>query len=210
MISIDKFYSRVMPYVQGCPEPTASQAILDAAIEFCDSTNVMRQTLDTFFTSKDVNNYDIDMPNRQLRVSKILAVCLDDEKLSGVFEQDSYYLPNREGKPTAYYTRRVDEALSLRFNVFPDDRYSVEISAALAPTRSATSIETDLYDYWGDAIVMEAIAKLASMPQTVFFNPALAVEMASKAREQRHVARIESHQGKVRGGTRVRLRPLVR
>ena len=51
MISIDKFYSRVMPYVQGCPEPTASQAILDAAIEFCDKTNVMRQTLDTFFTS---------------------------------------------------------------------------------------------------------------------------------------------------------------
>ena len=50
----------------------------DAAIEFCDSTNVMRQTLDTFF--KDVNNYDIDLPNRQLRVSKILAVCFDDDK----------------------------------------------------------------------------------------------------------------------------------
>lgn len=210
MISIDKFYSRVLPYVQGCPEPTASQAILDAAIEFCDSTNVMRQTLDTFFTSKDVNSYDVDLPNRQLRVSKILSVCLDDKELSGIFEQDSYSLSVRDGKPTAYYTRRVDEALALRFNVFPDDRYSVKVSAALAPTRSATSVETDLFDYWGDAIVMEAIAKLASMPQTVFFNPALAVEMASKAREQRHVARIESHQGKVRGGTRVRIRPLVR
>ena len=210
MISIDKFYSRVIPYVQGCPEPTASQAILDAAIEFCDSTNVMRQTLDKFFTSKDVNDYDIDLPSRQLRVSKILAVCLDDDKLSGVFEQDSYYLPNRSSKPTAFFTRRVDEALTLRFNVHPDARYSVEISAALAPTRSATSVETDLYDYWGDAIAMEAIAKLANMPQTVFFNPALAVEMANKAREQRHTARIESQQGKVRGGTRVRLRPLVR
>ncbi len=210
MISIDKFYSRVMPYVQGCPEPTASQAILDAAIEFCDKTNVMRQTLDTFFTSKDVVDYDIDLPSRQLRVSKILTVCLDDDKLSGVFEQDSYYLPNREGKPTGYYTRRVDEALTLRFNVTPDDRYSVEVSAALSPTRSATSIESDLYDYWGDAIVSEAIAKLASMPQTVFFNPALAVEMSNKSREQCHTARIESQQGKVLGGTRVRLRPLVR
>ena len=210
MISIDKFYSRVMPYVQGCPEPTASQAILDAAIEFCDRTNVMRQTLDSFFTSKDVNDYDLDLPSRQLRVSKVLAVCLDDKKLSGVFEDDSYRLSSREGKPSAYYTRRVDEALSLRFNVLPDDRYTVEVSAALSPTRSATSVETDLYDYWGDAIVMQAISKLASMPMTVFFNPALSVEMANKAREQRHTARIESQQGKVRGGTRVRLRPLVR
>jgi len=210
MVNVDKFYSRVLPYVQGCPEPTASQAIIDAAIHFCDSTNVMRQSLDTFYTSVDLNDYDIDPPSRQLRVSKILAVRLDGEELSGVFEDDSYMLPAREGKPTAFYTRRVDEALSLRFNVLPDARYAVEVSAAFAPTRSATTVETDLYDYWGDAIVMEAIAKLTSIPQTIFFNPALSVEMASKAREQRHTARIESHQGKVRGGSRVRLRPLVR
>lgn len=210
MISIDKFFSRVLPYVQGCPEPTASQAILDAAIDFCDSTNVMRQSLDTFYTSVDLNDYDIDPPHKQMRVSKVLAVRLDGDCINGIFEEDSYKLSTREGKPTAFYTRRVDEVLSLRFNVLPDARYAVEISAAFAPTRSATVVETDLFDYWGDAIAMEAISRLTGMPETLFSNPALSVEMGNRARAQRHEARIESFQGKARGGSRVKYRPLVR
>jgi hypothetical protein len=210
MISIDKFFSRVMPYVQGCPEPTASQAILDAAIDFCDSTAVMRRSLDTFYTRADLNDYDLDTPHKSLRIAKILAVRLDGDPISGVFEEDSYRLSVREGKPTGFYTRRIDETLTLRFNVLPDARYPVEVSASFAPTRSATVVENDLFDYWGDAIAMEAIARLSGMPETLFSNPALSVEMSNRARAQRHEARIESFQGKVRGGSRVKIRPLVR
>ena len=50
MISIDSFFSRVLPYVVGCSEPMARQAVLDSAIKFCDQSNVIRQTVDAFST----------------------------------------------------------------------------------------------------------------------------------------------------------------
>lgn len=210
MISIDSFFSRVIPYVVGCSEPMARQSILDAAISFCDKTSIMRQTVDAFSTVSDITSYDVETPNSQLRVSRILSVTIDGEEVAGIFEEDVPTLTARSAKPTAFYTTRNGSELLLNMYPTPDDAYSVVITAAYAPTRSATSVEDDLYNYYSEAIASSAIAKLAEVPNMPFSNDMLAAKMGMEAVKLCSAAKAESYYGRIRGGTRVKSRPLVR
>lgn len=210
MISIATFYPRVLPYVLGCSEPLADIHIRDAAIYFCQQTDVTRRPIDQFSTVAGLNSYEIDAPDRQLRVERILSLKLDGCELDGVFTEDSYQITDTTGRPSRFYTRRVDELLTLMFDRTPDNAYPVDMSVCFAPTQSASQVEDDLFNLWGEIIAFEAVSRLAMIPETSFSNPGLAMQMRADARRLMHGARIEGYHGRVRGSSTVRPRPLVR
>lgn len=211
MISIDSFFPRVLPYVIGCSEPLARQAILDSAIKFCDSSLTLRQTSDAFKTVKGLKGYDLETPNNQLRVSRVISVTVDGKEIGGIFEEDApLYDTTRTGKPTGFFTTRVDSELVLNFYPLPDDAYSVVVTAAYAPTMLASTVENDLFDYWSEGIVAGAVSKLAGIPNMPFTNELLAANMGTLADKKCSQGKIESYHGRIRGGTRVKPRPLVR
>ena len=85
MISIDTFFPRVMPYLIGCSEPIARQAILDSATRLCEKTLILRQALDSFNTIKGLVDYDLESPNNQMRVARVLSVTIDGKAIKGLF-----------------------------------------------------------------------------------------------------------------------------
>lgn len=210
MLSIDQFFPRVLPFVVGCSEPLARQAILDSAIKYCEKTLILRQSLDSFNTIKNLVNYDLESPNNQMRVARVLSVNIDGKEIKGIFEEDVPLLNENEGKPTGFYTSRVDSDFVLNLYPKPDRKYKVDVVVALAPTRSATSVEDDLFNIWAEGIASGAIAYLTKIPNMPFTNPEIAMMKDMEASKHMQESRVESYYGRIRGGTRVKSRPLVR
>ena len=210
MLSIDELFPRVLPYVPGCSEPLARQAILDSAIAFCETTSILNQTLDAFNTVSGLVSYDLESPNRQMKVARILSVTVDGKEIHGTFSEDVPMLQDREGRPTSFYTTRIDSEFVLNLHPTPDDRYPVVVTVALSPVITATSLENDLVNVWSDAIVEGAIARIAKVPNQPFSSFDVAMLYDQSSARKTALVKAESYQGRIRGGTRVKTRPLVR
>jgi hypothetical protein len=210
MKPLSAFFPRILPYLPGCSEPLAAQVLVNAAIEFCDASLVLRQNLDTFKTFKGQIQYDLDPPSAQHDISRVMGVTLDYKELTaGMAEVIRGDLPTAVAKPRGFYTDRTDSVLTLMLSPPPDGAYDVVVNVALAPARTATQLDDDLYNTWINPIVSSAIAQAMQIPGQPFSNPAQAQVLLNSAARQTNSSRIESNYGLVRGSMRVRYRPFA-
>ena len=210
MKALSAFFPRILPYLPGCPEPLVAQVLIDAAIEFCDSSLVLRQNLDTFNTVIGRVQYDLDAPSAQHDINRVMGVTLDGKELvAGMSEALRGDMPTAPAKPRGFYTDRTDSVFTLMLSPPPDEVYSVLVNVALSPARTATQLDDDLYNTWINPIVSSAIAKAMQIPGQPFSNPAQAQILLNSAARQTVTSRIEGNYGLVRGSMRVRYRPFA-
>ncbi len=209
MVNIAEFYPRLLVQVPGCSEPLAQQSLLDAAIEFCDKSLIIRQNLDVFFTVDGRKVYDLDPPTSSHTIARVLSVECDGRVLNGLLQEDTAGLSTDPSRPLAFYTTRTDNELLLNLYPIPDDRYRATAHVALKPTRTAQQLDDDLFTIWADAIIDGAISRIARIPGQPFTDVNYAMAMANSAREKTAKARIEAYNGRIRGGTAVKMRPFV-
>lgn len=210
MKALSAFFPRILPYLPGCPEPLAAQVLIDAAIEFCDSSLVLRQNLDTFNTVVGRVQYDLDAPSAQHDINRVMGVTLDGKELvAGMAEALRGDMPTAPAKPRGFYTDRTDSVFTLMLSPPPDEVYSVLVNVALSPARTATQLDDDLYNTWINPIVSSAIAQAMQIPGQPFSNPAQAQILLNSVARQTVTSRIEGNYGFVRGSMRVRSRPFA-
>ena len=210
MKALSAFFPRILPYLPGCPEPLAAQVLIDAAIEFCDSSLVLRQNLDTFNTVVGRVQYDLDAPSAQHDINRVMGVTLDGKELvAGMTEALRGDMPTAPAKPRGFYTDRTDSVFTLMLSPPPDEVYSVLVNVALSPARTATQLDDDLYNTWINPIVSSAIAQAMQIPGQPFSNPAQAQILLNSVARQTVTSRIEGNYGFVRGSMRVRSRPFA-
>ena len=210
MKALSAFFPRILPYLPGCPEPLAAQVLIDAAIEFCDSSLVLRQNLDTFNTVVGRVQYDLDAPSAQHNINRVMGVTLDGKELvAGMSEALRGDMPTAPAKPRGFYTDRTDSVFTLMLSPPPDEVYSVLVNVALSPARTATQLDDDLFNTWINPIVSNAIARAMQIPGQPFSNPAQAQILLNSVARQTVTSRIEGNYGFVRGSMRVRYRPFA-
>lgn len=210
MKALSAFFPRILPYLPGCPEPLAAQVLIDAAIEFCDSSLVLRQNLDTFNTVVGRVQYDLDAPSAQHDINRVMGVTLDGKELvAGMSEALRGDMPTAPAKPRGFYTDRTDSVFTLMLSPPPDKVYSVLVNVTLSPARTATQLDDDLYNTWINPIVSSAIAQAMQIPGQPFSNPAQAQILLNSVARQTVTSRIEGNYGFVRGSMRVRSRPFA-
>lgn len=210
MKALSAFFPRILPYLPGCPEPLAAQVLIDAAIEFCDSSLVLRQNLDTFNTVVGRVQYDLDAPSAQHDINRVMGVTLDGKELvAGMAEAIRGDMPTAPAKPRGFYTDRTDSVFTLMLSPPPDEVYSVLVNVALSPARTATQLDDDLFNTWINPIVSRAIAQAMQIPGQPFSNPAQAQILLNSVARQTVTSRIEGNYGFVRGSMRVRSRPFA-
>lgn len=207
MKALSVFYPRILPYLPGCPEPLAAQVLINAAIEFCESSLTLRQNLDSFNTVIGRVQYDLDPPSAQHDINRVMGVTLDGKELTaGMAEAIRGDMPTAVAKPRGFYTDRTDSTFTLMLSPPPDEVYSVLVNVTLRPNRAATQLDDDLYNIWIDPIVSGAIARAMQIPDQPFTNPAQAQVLLDSAARQTVASRIEGNYGLVRGSMRVRPR----
>lgn len=210
MKALSAFFPRILPYLPGCPEPLAAQVLIDAAIEFCDSSLVLRQNLDTFNTVVGRVQYDLDAPSAQHDINRVMGVTLDGKELvAGMSEALRGDMPTAPAKPRGFYTDRTDSVFTLMLSPPPDKVYSVLVNVTLSPARTATQLDDDLYNTWINPIVSSAIAQAMQIPGQPFSNPAQAQILLNSVARQTVTSRIEGNYGFVRGSMHVRSRPFA-
>jgi hypothetical protein len=204
VVSLDRFFPRLLPYLIGCPEPLARQALVDAAIDFCGKTNAVSAALDPIPVVSGVATYELDPP-AQTSISLVQKVWYDDRLMKPVPYEQAGAIYNAPGTPRYYYGEYVDESFSLTLWPTPNRNLpdGLRVRTALMPVRDAAQLHTILFDRYVDAVVHGAIVLLASVPDEPYTDLKLAAASAAKLRAAVTAARGEALRGNVQSSMSV-------
>lgn len=206
---------RLLPSVPGCSDPLARQALLDAAIEFCEETQIVRVTTDPMFLAGGDATYTVGVPTDQ-RVVLTQRAWYGKTELRpapssaigniGVYvpatvtdqtQVPQFFIESAPGEISLYPTpgTLADELLTFR--------------VATKPSRSAATVENVLFEDWSEALVAGALMRLHAIPDTPFFSDGHAMRRAMQFQLAISRARSEAQRGRVRGSLTVAPRRFV-
>lgn len=195
--------------VPGCPEPTANQALIDAAIVFCEDSLAIRSQLDRFNTVVGQSQYLLEAVESGEQVSRVMHVTFDGAPIEVIPYERVGVPPAVSGRPLAAYAVRDGADFYLTLWPTPDTVAPVDVVAAVRPNRNATQLSDDLLNRWSDAVIHGALSRIMSIPNQPFSDPAgaqTAMLMATRASSR---ARVEGSYGRVRGQIAVTSRPFA-
>lgn len=155
--------------VPECPDILVQNAILRAAIEFCEKSTFWRETIDELHVSANVAEYDIETPSGAT-MSEIIWATYDDNPLTA--KTESQILAYTSGAPS-YYALLNPRVIKIAPT--PTGAGIVRLRAALKPKPTATSIRDYVYDEWSEAFYHGALERLFMMPGKPWSNPELAL-----------------------------------
>lgn len=208
MVNLSQFFPRLLPYVVGCPEPLAQQALLDSAIEFSRRSQVVTANLDFVTVIEGTSNYELDAPNNQVAIDQVLKVWYDGTLMSPAPFETATALFNPAGAPRYFYGQEIDEVFNLSLLPAPERtvRNGLLVRVSLRPTRSATQVYDILYDRHVEGVVAGAMAILMAIPDQPFSDLKMAMVQEAKARALANNARFDSMHGRVQSSLSVRMR----
>lgn len=183
MRDVSSFLPFVLPYVPGCSDPMAEQAVLSACIEFC-GRSLLVQNISEEDAVADQPDYDVEEPSNMALVKVLSVYHLDTQLKPRSREMVVRASAQRvtaitgvtvvSGTPTEWFSRDPAEPV---ISVYPPPDTAgagaITIVAAHQPTRAATRVADTLYDDYAEDIAAGAIARLLLMPAQPFTAPTL-------------------------------------
>jgi len=156
----------VRPYVADCPRVLIENELLRAARRFCDETQVLREKKLIGFGGTDV---EVRISRKETEtVMNIISVRKRGETnfLSIAGSADS--LPVSTGTALYYASSKAGH---IKLGPIPATSEIFEVYVVLKPSLTATEINTDLAEVWGEAIAAGAASNLMLMPDSQWYNP---------------------------------------
>lgn len=213
MTPLTAFLTRLMPRAPGCPQPTALQALLDSALEFCDRTRAIRVTTSPASLVRGQAVYYLDLPRgveplmyvRAWVGTNLLRVPTQAHRWAVEQHQDD----GAEGTPQVMLP---DEDGAVRVHPAPDAHWAgrpLVVQLAVRPAHNATDVMDELFTTWRDAVVGGALSRLCSIPNQSYSNPAAAAEGALMFASGVSRARSEANRGMSSGHVRAYNQPLA-
>lgn len=176
-----QFFVHVQPHLPGCPEIVMREHLRDAAIDFCERSEVWRYEFGPVYTTAGLTTYELGAP-RYSAVENIVYMFADDSKLVRVSDLQYHPSPNAEsGCPTAF---AVYQDTQVRLYPAPDAEYALAGVCVLKPTTSAPGVEDFLYEAHARTIACGALASLTAIPHKEWTN----LEMAAYYKAKFHYA----------------------
>jgi hypothetical protein len=77
----------------------------------------------------------------------------------------------RTGQPTHFW---IEDDRNIRLFFIPDNSYTLKGEIALKPSRTATGVQTWLYETWADVLVSGAIYRITRTPGKEWSSPDMA------------------------------------
>jgi hypothetical protein len=212
---LTSFLPYVLPYVMGCSEPLALQAVRDTCIRFAEQTLLLQATLDPVMAIPGIRTYDLDAdPGAAIHLitqawfegDRLRVLYADDPLLPVEMFNDTFPGADKEpGRPSALlqnddYTFTLDRA--------PDERIrgAITIRGVVKPTITATTVPDLLFKDYAFEIGQGAVAYLMNIPAQAFSAPAQADKYEAKYLGAQHQARVRANKSLGRGNLQVKLR----
>lgn len=190
LIDPKDFLRRVLPDARGVPHPVANVYIMEAVRDFCEMTNIWRETVTQVM---DTQTATIDTPY-DADVVKILRVEVDGMELTPEREQNIPLSGVSEAAPRVFYQNAPGQ-----ISLSPFNECTAVMRLSLKPSDGIPDfIKTD----WEDAIAAGALAYLLLLPDTTFANPVKANIKQNMFMEAVAKANLKTIQGQQRARLR--------
>lgn len=213
MQNLDVFLTRLMPHVPTCPRPLARQAIVDAAVDFCNETGVITYTTDPTLTEVGVDTYYLDLP-KYTTVERIQRAWLDGAPLGigplAMHDNVRSYqaVPGDQNGTPRYVTVREPDTVALI--PAPDKADTpLVLSVITRPTQDAKQLDDQLFFRWRDGVIAGAIVRICTTPGQSYSDANRAAMAQGNWMTQLNRARIEARRGPLGGSLSVRMNPFA-
>lgn len=170
-MNVDDLLPYILARAKGCPEPTATEAIITAAREFCERTRVWRnEATETISATGEITPtlpagsvlHDVDYARLDDGELTSISVKTLDETWPG-------WRTDTSGNPKHITQLSVD-----KLRLVPEtDSGSLFLSLILKPAYGATTLPDFIGTQYRKAIRHGALAEIFAIPGDVFTNPAL-------------------------------------
>jgi hypothetical protein len=177
-VSPQELYSRILPYVPGCPEPTVDLAVIEAATEFAEKTQL------SFFMEAPISLVDgtstyYIAPDYEVEVDLITGVFCAGRELkhvtpSSLHDQAPDWETSESNEPTHYSTFGDAGSITVYPKPMNTTGQAIRVFASWVPSFDATSIPDELGRTYARDIVEGAKARLMMIPDRKWTNLQLA------------------------------------
>lgn len=167
----ESFFHHVQPHLPGCPEVVIENHLRDAAIDFCERSEVWTYRSAGQATSAGASDYFVDIPSGSL-LENVVSLFVENSLLKRV---SVLHKPQNQSAPQGMpemYSMLEDQ--QVRFFPTPDREYAIQTTVVLKPKLSASGVENFIFETHGRTIACGAIASLAIIPGKEWTNPELA------------------------------------
>lgn len=173
------FAPYVLPQVIGCPDPLLKQAVVMAAIEFCQQTLAWTEIQDPVQLVSGLADYDLEAPSSDAIVITVRDVWIGIRRLTAIsMQQLPQTMPGWqtiESSEPLYYNSAHDRSVIRLFPKpsSPPIGSALIMRAAYMPTPNAATLPDFLGQRYMDVIASGAKSRLMTMPGVPWSNPAL-------------------------------------
>lgn len=207
-VSYEQFLVEVMPYVRDVPEVVAVQAIRNSCIQFCEETMYLQTDLDPQPLVQGVPNYDLDPDDSSYRVVNIIEAWNGDqflipksiEELTRIYRVTNW--ETLQGNPY-YYFRPTEGEMRLVPMPSVSNQSQLRVKATIAPTRTSTTVDSDIYERFLEYISFGARGRLYDTPNQPYYDPKAAQIYLKRFNDAIAEVRSRVNKGNVRASNRV-------
>lgn len=212
MASYEAFLSRVLIEVPGCADISATQAVKDACIEFCEKSLVVTRDHDPITVAAGVVDYELEPPSGYL-VVKVMQAWLENNKLDpvapDVVRDAAVYnrlFGSYQAAPSTPTRFLQKEERTISLWPLPDKQYTngLTLRVALKPTRASTSVEDVVFEDYAEAIASGALSRLLVSVGKAYTNVQAAAVHKALFMQGINAARQRASHGHTRANLRVR------
>jgi len=174
-------YDQVMPELPKCPAALIDKQMLNVWIKFCHETQAWTYDLTAINIMDGVQEYRLDgLQPSYSQIDSLVTVVLQDVTIE---PGTGYTMANRE------------MAIWLINEPGADVTAGLEIQVALRPSRTATYIDTRLYEDWEEQIAKGVMAILMKMPGKAWSGQVMGNRYDREFRDTIAKARIQQTRG---------------
>jgi len=174
-------YDQVMPELPKCPAALIDKQMLNVWIKFCHETQAWTYDLTAINIMDGVQEYRLDgLQPSYSQIDSLVTVVLQDVTIE---PGTGYTMANRE------------MAIWLINEPGADVTAGLEIQVALRPSRTATYIDTRLYEDWEEQIAKGVMAILMKMPGKAWSDQVMGNRYDREFRDTIAKARIQQTRG---------------
>lgn len=162
-INIDQFLPGLIIDFGSVPKAIIRHHLVETLIDFCEHSQYWKEQIDSVFTVASINEYDIDIPAKTeiVEISSV-SVNIDGDNVE-IVNESSYQNRIRysQHSPRTIYFDPIADILGK----------SVDITAALKPSRDAATVAKSIYADYYETILAGTKARLLAMPGKPWSEP---------------------------------------
>jgi hypothetical protein len=201
-VSYESFLIEVLPYVPSAPSVVAVQAIRNTCIEFCTETRYLQVDMDPVTAIINQSHYDLEVDGDYVVVDVMqawygasLLVPKAPEQLAQIYRNTDWRTVT--GNPYYYFRERATQ-VTLVPKPQLTERNKINLRVAIAPTRSSTTVDGEIYERFLEQIAMGARARLYNMVGQTFADANLGALYGKRFNDAMAEARTRVYKGLTR------------